>query len=97
MYHLSYLTSVDIFYSTCSTFPEHSRRRRPKEIYLFRVLKCSRSFLPIIIFVLLMMPHVGPMIRQSNVFYSILHKMFISGSFRISWLVVLFPFFRFLD
>jgi hypothetical protein len=23
-----------IFYSTCSTFPEHSRQRRPKEIYL---------------------------------------------------------------
>jgi hypothetical protein len=25
---------VEIFYSTCSTFPEHSRQRRPKEIYL---------------------------------------------------------------
>jgi hypothetical protein len=87
------LISVEIFYSTCSTFPEHSRQRRPKEIYLFRVLKCSRLFLPIIMFVLLMMPHVGPMIRQYNVFYSILLKMFISGSFRISWLVVRFPFF----
>jgi hypothetical protein len=30
--HLSYLTSVEMFYSTCSTFPEHSRQRRPKEI-----------------------------------------------------------------
>jgi hypothetical protein len=57
---------VEIFYSTCSTFPEHSRQRRPKEIYLFRVLKCSRSFLPIIMFVLLMMPHVGPMIDISS-------------------------------
>jgi hypothetical protein len=43
-----------------------------------------------LMFVLLMMPHVGPMIRQYNVFYSILLKMFISGSFRISWLVVRF-------
>jgi hypothetical protein len=33
MGHLSY-RSVEIFYSTCSTFPEHSRQRLPKEIYL---------------------------------------------------------------
>jgi hypothetical protein len=37
------------------------------------VVKCSRSFLPIIL------------------------KIFISGSFRISWLVIRFPFFRFFD
>jgi hypothetical protein len=36
-------------------------------------LKCSRSFLPIIL------------------------KIFISGSFRISWLIVRFPFFRFIE
>ena len=32
-------------------------------------------------FVLLVMPHVGPMIRQYNIFYSILYMMQISSMY----------------
>jgi hypothetical protein len=57
---------------------DESQRKRVESLFNTKfiypwVLKCSRSFLPII------------------------HKIFISGSFRISWLVVRFPFFRFFD
>ena len=64
--------------------PEHDPLNNNNYIYIFRNIKTLNYVLFLFcvcliyqswMFVLLMMPHVGPMIRQYNVFYSILNTI----------------------
>ena len=76
--------------------PEHDPLKNNNYIYILRIIKTSNYVLLLLgvcliyhswMFVLLMMPHVGPItIRQYNVLYSILYDVIYSNKRRhILW------------